>query len=221
MKKAIVLLCCMILWIHPAQAESVLLFDYIDVKENQSQEYQTMYLAGLCASCIQSHDTYENITHCRAICSQISIRTTEAISYDLFEGEKTYIRLTDEISFSDNISVRFQSDYIDLSILRRYLLPSTEFTENSAEYMTIQTEQSKYSILQDKFISCFNGVKTTNASLVLRSPYISEDLQDVVITRFNKETSIVNGNKISIPVMDDFDTWKEYLEQDEKLPWNK
>ena len=220
MKSVLVSLMCVIMLFNLCHAESVLLFDDIQVKEDQTVEYQSIYLAGLCVNSVESEDTYESIMHCRAICEKISIQTTEHISYWLSPTER-YICLTDDISFSENVSVQFESEYIETSVLKRYLLPATEMTERSKDYMTIKKGQDRYSILLKDFIGCFKGVKTTKASLILRSPYDSDDLNDAYITRFNNVSSLVDGNTILLPMLDDFGLLKEYLNEDENLPWNK
>ena len=220
MKAAISILTCLVMLFHFSQAESVLLFDYINVKENQTAEYQSIYLAGLCVNAVESRDTYLSIMHCRAICDKISIQTKETISYSLSPSQK-YIRLSDDITFSENVSVQFESEYIEFATLRRHLLPSTEFTKNSKEYLTIESGEDRYSILLDKFINCFSGVKTTKASLILRSPYMSDDMGDAYITRYNNMSSLVDGDTIDIPMIDDFGLLTEYLNEDKNLPWNQ
>ena len=221
MKKIISLLILGILFQQTVcLSESVLKFDDIAIKDEQTQEYQLMYLAGQCITHLERKNTYENIVRCRSIYNQVKTPIKETISYWLSDSQK-YICLIEEISFNNNVTVHFESDYIEFSNLRRYLMPSTATTSSSSEYLSITTDNGVNFILLQDFIKCFDNIQTVQASLILRSPYISEDLNDVHIPRFSRTTSLVDGNNIYLPEIDDFDEWTEYLNEDKNLPWNQ
>lgn len=203
------LLCALLLLNSPVQAESVLTFDYIHVKPNYTQEYQTFFLAGLCTNAIDSLDTYESIMHCRAICSQITIPTKEMISYWISKSEK-YIYLTARIDFTDDIYLEFISDYIELDTLSPHWIADNKMTEASEDCLVFETKKGTYAILTSDYIDCFKQVRIAEATLVFRSPYDYEEMHDAYIKRIFHPSALIDGDTYYIPMTDDLDL-EEYL----------
>lgn len=158
------------------------LISNIEIKDNQSTEYQTFYLASLCAiNIIRNGDNLENIEMVRAVCNQINVPSKEKITC----GYKNHaISIDIEINFDDLIFIQLSSEYIDIEKTLPFLKTSS-FAQQSEDHLQIRYYQNDYSISCEDFLSLFDHIPTRRAIIVIPSPYQSVELDDAKIILFD------------------------------------
>ena len=182
MKKLIcvLLLCCIPLCFPTAYAESLL--PNFALKGTQSSEYQTFYLATLCAINItREGDFKENIEMTRAVCKQINVASKETISCN-YIGDKFVVNV--EINFDNKVFVIFSSAYIDTEKTLPFLKESL-LAQQSSDYLPFLYNQNSFSISSEDLISLLQNISTKLAIIVVPSPYQSAAMEDVEIVLFD------------------------------------
>lgn len=182
MKKLISVLLLFSITFYFSTAHADSLIPNIEVKDNQSSEYQTFYLASLCAVSITRNGDYlENIEMLRAVCNQINIPSKEKITCGYKDNA---ISIDIEINFDDLIYIQLSSEYIDIEKTLP-LLKASPYAQQAEHHLQIRYDQNDYSISCEDFLSLFDNIPTRRAIMVIPSPYQSVELEDVSIILFD------------------------------------
>lgn len=182
MKKLICILLLFSITFRFSIAYADSLISNIEIKDNQSSEYQTFYLASLCAiNIIRNGDYLENIEMIRAVCNHINIPSKEKITCSY---KNHAISIDIEINFDDLIFIQLSSEYIDIEKTLPYFKTSS-FNQQSEDHLQIRYCQNDYSISCEDFLLLFDHIPTRQAIMVIPSPYQSVELKDARIILFD------------------------------------
>ena len=182
MKKLICVLLLVSITFHFPTVYANSLIPNIEVKNNQSSEYQIFYLAGLCAINITRNGDYlENIEMIRAVCKQINVSSKETISCNYKNHD---ISISIEINYDDLVFIQLSSEYINIENTLPFLQP-LNFSQQSVDYLQILYNHNNFSISCEDFLFLFDHIPTRQAIIVIPSPYQFVELEDVRIVLFD------------------------------------
>lgn len=163
-----------------ASAESIV--PSISLTQNASQEYQLIYFASLCGvNVTREGDFFENVNMVRAICSNIDTIISETFILG-FSEEKAY--LVANYDFSGTASITFASDGVNIEKILPYCSTYVEQSmEPDAFDFIFNGEQLflKHSAMKE----IYKKSMTTKSILTIKSPFISNDLNEICITLFD------------------------------------